>query len=298
VKNSLLRQSPSLDQSDDEDKKKPHRLDSPPPPPSPKFRTLLPGEKIDFAAFQQGVHVLQDQCERLMGSLEESRRKIDALTAEKDHYKEFWLVTNNYHSLMSRFQVPAPTTAITASPFPAPLHYSSSLGVPQFNAPPYPVSGYPVYSSTSSNRIVTDSQAPQSQQEEQPQLIPVQEPLAATSPIVPEVTPPKENPTPSTPEPAVANNTQSPDTPSKPTIASYFASAKKPVPLSAIEDAAPHPSEIDPPAVSHDADTEAASGSLPLDTPSKSRQNMSTSPEDLVVFPTEKEPAEHPRDMD
>lgn len=286
MKNSLLRQSPSLDQSDDEDKKKPHRLDSPPAPPSPKFRTLLPAEKIDFAAFQQGVHVLQDQCERLMGSLEESRRTIDALTAEKNHYKEFWLVTNNYHSLMSRFQVPAPTT----SPFPTPLHYPSSLGVPQFNAPPYPVSGYPVYSSTASNLIVTDSQAPQSQQEEQPQLIPVQEPLATSSPIIPEVTPQKENPTPSTPEPALANNTQSPDTPSKRTIASYFASAKKPVPISENEDAAPRPSEINP-AASHDADTEAVPGFSPLDTPSISRQNMSTSPEDLVV------PAEHPRDM-
>jgi len=58
-------------------------------PRSSNFKTLLSGEKIDFEFFQKSVAGLQDQCERLMSSLKESRRTIEALAAEKDHYKEF-----------------------------------------------------------------------------------------------------------------------------------------------------------------------------------------------------------------
>ena len=111
---------------------------SPPPPPSPKFRTLLPDEKIDFGNFRSGVALLKDQCERLMGSLEESRRTIEALTKEKDYYKEFWQITNNYHSVMARFQVPAPMAAVTTASFPFQIAYSTSLSPLQMTAPPFP----------------------------------------------------------------------------------------------------------------------------------------------------------------
>jgi hypothetical protein len=84
--------------------------DPPPRSPSPpKFRTLLPGENINFEGFRSGVSSLEDQCARLMGSLEEARRTITSLTAEEDPYKEFWQAMNNYHNVMSRFQVSAAT---------------------------------------------------------------------------------------------------------------------------------------------------------------------------------------------
>ena len=75
----------------------------------PKFRTLLPGENINFEGFRSGVSSLEDQCARLMGSLEEASRTITSLTAEEDPYKEFWQAMNNYHNVMSRFQVSAAT---------------------------------------------------------------------------------------------------------------------------------------------------------------------------------------------
>ena len=40
---------------------------------------------------------------------------IEALTSEKDHCKEFWQAMNNYHSVVSRFQVPAATTIPTST---------------------------------------------------------------------------------------------------------------------------------------------------------------------------------------
>jgi hypothetical protein len=141
---------------------------SPPPPPSPKFRTLLPNEKIDFGAFRSGVALLEDQCERLMGSLEESRRIIEALTKEKDHYKEFWQVTNNYHCVMSRFQVPAPTAAVTSGSFPSQIACSTSLAPLKMTAPPFPRPGYPAFTAP-------DPRSQQSQQAEHPQPKPTQE---------------------------------------------------------------------------------------------------------------------------
>lgn len=72
---------------------------------------LLPGETIDFAEFQRQVTKVEDQCARLMRSLEEARRTIETLTAERDHYNQFWQATNNFYSAMSQFQV-AETTAV------------------------------------------------------------------------------------------------------------------------------------------------------------------------------------------
>jgi hypothetical protein len=218
-----------------------------------------------------------------MRSLKESRRTIEALTAEKDHYKEFWLVTNNYHSVMSRFQVPAPTAG---GHFTTQLHYSPPA-LPLFNTSPYPVSGYPLYASTSSNLTVTSTQLPSSQQDEQSQDKPIQEPHVSDSIIVPEVISAKENPTLST-----LNSTQrSPETFCKRIIASYFATVKKPVPSNANDDTArvSRSSEIDSSA-SHDAETEAVLSSSSL--PSRSQENMSTSPEDVTVSSTGKELSE------
>ena len=109
---------PSLgEQSDDESwdlKKISYRSDTPvtPSPPSPKFKTLLPGEKIDFATFRGGVtaglSTLEDQCQRLMGSLEESHRANEAVTAERDHYKEFWSAMNNYHTVVGDVSFSSP----------------------------------------------------------------------------------------------------------------------------------------------------------------------------------------------
>jgi len=67
-----------------------------------------------------------------MGSLEESRRIIEALTAERDHYKEFWQAMTNYHSVMARFQVPAPAIAVSAAPLPTQM---ASTPIPQINVP-------------------------------------------------------------------------------------------------------------------------------------------------------------------
>jgi hypothetical protein len=111
---------------------------------------------------------LEDQCERLMGSLEESRRIIEALTKEKDHYKEFWQVTNNYHCVMSRFQVPAPTAAVTSGSFPSQIACSTSLAPLKMTAPPFPRPGYPAFTAP-------DPRSQQSQQAEHPQPKPTQE---------------------------------------------------------------------------------------------------------------------------
>ena len=200
-----------------------------PSPPSPKFRTLLPNEKIDFEVFRSGVTLLENQCERLMSSLEESRRTIEALTKEKDHYKEFWQVTNNYHSVMSRFQVPAPTATVTPASFPSHIAYSSSLAPLQMAVSSFPGSGYPAFTAS-------DSQPQQSQQAERPRDKSAQEvdtqsrQEASQQPVaffVPDIS--------STPEATAAAHNQSPQTPSKRTILAYFAPVSKSVASSAKE---------------------------------------------------------------
>jgi hypothetical protein len=106
---------------------------------------------------------LEDQCERLMGSLEESRRIIEALTKEKDHYKEFWQVTNNYHCVMSRFQVPAPTAAVTSGSFPSQIACSTSLAPLKMTAPPFPRPGYPAFTARSTISTISASRASSTQ---------------------------------------------------------------------------------------------------------------------------------------
>ena len=82
----LLASNPTGDEPWDL-KKKSYRSDTPatPSPPSPKFKTRLLGEQIDFATFRDsdgvtaGLSMLEDQCQCLMGSLEESRRARDGI---------------------------------------------------------------------------------------------------------------------------------------------------------------------------------------------------------------------------
>lgn len=100
-------------------------------PTPPRFRTLTPGEQIDFEGFRGSVTHLADQCERLMGSLEEVRRTVEHLTKERDHYKEFWVTTKNYHSVMSRFHSSSPPSVPYHSP-------TSSYHTPMPLFPPLP----------------------------------------------------------------------------------------------------------------------------------------------------------------
>jgi hypothetical protein len=72
---------------------------------------LLPGEIIDLEGFRSQATKLEDQCMRLMNSLEEARRTNETLTAERDQYKQFWQATSDFYSAMSQFQV-AETTAV------------------------------------------------------------------------------------------------------------------------------------------------------------------------------------------
>lgn len=103
-----------------------------PPPSAPQFQTLKPDEIIDFTGFRDSVANLQDQCTRLMGSLEEARRTIQTVTAEKDHYKEFWQAMNNYHSVMARFQVVPPSSFPHNTPRQA-ANVGMGAGFPMFN---------------------------------------------------------------------------------------------------------------------------------------------------------------------
>ena len=104
-----------------------------PPPSAPQFQTLKPDEIIDFAGFRDSVLNLQDQCTRLMGSLEEARRTIQTVTAEKDHYIEFWQAMNNYHSVMARFQVVPPISFPHSTPHQAANVGMGAGGFPMFN---------------------------------------------------------------------------------------------------------------------------------------------------------------------
>lgn len=88
---------------------------------------------------------MEDQCHRLMGSLEEARRTIEMLTAEKDHYKEFWQAMSNYHSVMSRFRVPAATVPQLSFPYNAPPQSAQNPvmgnGFPIYNMQAFPTTG-------------------------------------------------------------------------------------------------------------------------------------------------------------
>jgi len=231
-----------------------------------------------------------------MGSLEEARRTIEALAQEKDYYKDFWQATNNYHSVMSRFQVPAPS--LTTAPFTSHFPYSSSSApVSQVNAPQFSVSSYPLYSGTT-GLVASEMHHLQSQEEGQPQPYPPRQ-STITTPTVPDVAPQTQNPLLSTPETA-AKVAQSPETPSKreatKSIESYFTSAKQAVSCPANTDPAPTSDEP----VEHPTGHELGCGMSPLETPPKQPQlttsiettQMSTFPDPSSVSLLEKESSE------
>ena len=144
--------------SDDESSGNPHRRTASPLIPesgsSPplRFRTLMPGEQIDFDGFRGSVTHLEDQCHRLMGSLEEACRTIEDLTKERDHFREFWVTMKNYHSVMSRFHTSSPPSAPYHSPassYHPPMTSLLPLPPPpppltnaQFMVSQYPLAGY------------------------------------------------------------------------------------------------------------------------------------------------------------
>ena len=51
---------------------------------------------------------------------------IEALTAERDHYKEFWQAMTSYHNVMTRFQLPLPAVAFLGGPQMAHLSSTSA----------------------------------------------------------------------------------------------------------------------------------------------------------------------------
>jgi len=238
-----------------------------------------------------------------MGSLEESRRANMAITAERDHYKEFWTAMNNYHSVMSRFQVSAPSVGslgFAGAPFPGQMDYSSppsipQLGtapsplIPQTGAPPFATSAYPVYSATAANLAATVDLKFQPQY----QTAGAPPPPAAHDGAT-------RDPAPSTPEPtgpATAKPpSQSPETPSKRTsiksIESYFASARKTsFPLSVETPAVPAIPKPSPP---HEIGIQFSEGnkerkSPPPGIPSKYSVDLSSSTEEASLSPLENE---------
>lgn len=113
---------------------------------------------------------MEDQCDRLMGSLEEARRTINALTAEKDHYKEFWQAMNTYHSVMSRFQVPTVTATHLSFPYNTPSQAAQNpfmgAGFPMYNNQALPTIGSgPLFQSHEQESMGQSSSLPlQSQQ--------------------------------------------------------------------------------------------------------------------------------------
>ena len=234
-----------------------------------------------------------------MGSLEESRRANEAITAERDHYKEFWSAMNNYHTVMSRFQVSAPSVGslgFAGAPLPSQMVYSSSPSIPQLGAapsplipqtgaPPFATSAYPLYSATAANLAAMDLKF-------QPHYQTAGE-IVAPPPAAHDGT--TRNPDPSTPEPTgPAAKTQSPETPSKrssmKSIESYFASNRKPTfPLS-VESTIPTIPKPSPP---HETGLQFTEGNKerapPTGIPSKYLEDSSTSTEEVSLSPVENE---------
>ena len=158
-------------------------------------------------------------------------------------------MTNNYHSIMSRFQVSASAVPITAGPGPLPIYSSSppiqQIGGPPYLPPGYTAPGYPLYTVATPNLTVSNPQSHQSQPQSQP-------PNTVPAPVIADVTPQKDNPNPSTPDHPTAATTQSPETPSKresmKSIEFYFVSfSRKPtIPLANKVQALVSASEINP----------------------------------------------------
>ena len=109
------------------------RTPTPPPqPPAPRFKTLRPGEKIDLSMYEASVASLRDQCDRLMGSVEEMRLENGELAKERDYYKNFWLTTKNYHEVMSQLNA-------ATSQAPAPYAPGYNATAPSYNHPTAPL---------------------------------------------------------------------------------------------------------------------------------------------------------------
>lgn len=203
---------------------------------------------------------------------------------------------NNYHTVMSRFQVSAPSFA--GAPFPGQMDYSSPLSIPQLGAapsplipqtgaPPFATSAYPVYSATAANLAAVDLK-----------FQPHHQTAGAPPPAVHDGT--TRDPAPSTPEPtgpAAAAKPQSPETPSKRTsmksLESYFASARKtPFPLS-VEPAEPAVPAIPKPSPPHETGNQFTEGNKernpPPGIPSKYSVDLSSSTEDASLSPLENE---------
>lgn len=295
VKNAFPRNSNTSDEEDSIAGRKQYRLGSPggfaPPPPSPKFKTLLPNERLNFEGVRKGVADLEDQCERLMGTLEETRRALDYVTAEKDHYKEFWQAMNNYHSVMSRFQVP--TATIQAAPFGSqPLRIpplSSHLPPLSSHFPPlsshFPsqpgnghlMGGYPMHRAP-----FPDAAYPDRTYEPSPALKQTtqQAPIQSDSPIIPGVTLPNPNqlspataptrtfypPTAKPPETPTAKPPETPKRDSSKPIDAYFSASKSSAPSSSakmVDNAGTGP----PQTLDRGAGCEASSQPMPISSP-------------------------------
>jgi hypothetical protein len=60
-----------------------------PPPAESKLRLLNDGEVIDFAAMANAQIKVQDQCTRLMETLEQARSLVESLTTENVELRKF-----------------------------------------------------------------------------------------------------------------------------------------------------------------------------------------------------------------
>jgi len=147
---------------------------------------------VDFLGFQQSVDSLKDQCKRLMGSLEESRKAIETLSTERDYYKDFWTATNNYQSVMSKFniqtsihpppssytpsifQVNPPTSSLPAFAMPNPFNTPHQFNPSAFNS-------QNLFSATSSFSTPF-SQPPQQTPQPTPDALALKKPESLSSP--------------------------------------------------------------------------------------------------------------------
>ena len=210
--------------------------------------------------------------------------------AERDHYKEFWTVMNNYHTVMSRFQVSASSVRSVgfAGALSSQMIYSSSPSIPQLGvaasslipqtvAPPFATSAYPLYSATAANLAAMDPKF-QSHCQATGEIITPSPPITHDDMT--------RNPDPSTPEPIGSAKIQSSETPSKRTsmksIESYFTSIRKYAFSLSIEDAIPAILRSSPP---HETDVQFTEDDKERNPgiPSKYSENSSTSTEEVSL---------------
>lgn len=82
--------------------------------PEPQFATLEDEEEINFNGVHCSVDKLKDQCTRLMGSLETSRRELKQVKGERDHYKKVFDAHQQYTQLLNLpFHRPPPARIFT-----------------------------------------------------------------------------------------------------------------------------------------------------------------------------------------